>query len=425
MAQAQVISFSEPFTNANHFIVSATGFIRENIKPEDKIFLPVSGGIDSRVVYELFKKAIDPKRIYPVHIDTNFMRIINGLEEPQLVAKSFEGAPNFKVVDERERFSKNTFGIDDHKWKRKAFKTTYGYVIRELVEKYECNKGSDGTIGPDKVETKGGTYKGVKLGEIKDQHNVGDDPFEMKIEPLATLSKDEVRIVGRRLGITEDLLLRQPFPGPGLSIRILGSIDEKKLDAEKISNDIVEQEVEKHFKEIYGKPFIYDSRYGERIPFQYFAATIDPSLDNSTSLREEINEYVKGLVGKNLIVDCNVLKAKATGMKIRGDRFERTYEPLVRIILDKKVDPFVVSYIGENVPEEFPVSRVLKEIASGSAQDTITSVRVVRSRNALAASPIMIPNDYGLIQRIYRNTPGVGSICVDITSKPPGTIEYE
>lgn len=424
MTQAYVVSFSEPFSgNTDKFIDDVVSFIRKNMLPKENVVIPVSGGIDSRVTYDLFTKAIDPRRVFPLHIDTGYMRLMRGVEEPKLVAKTFKGAPNFEVVDARETFYKNTFGISDAEEKRKKYQGTYNAVITEVLEKHNILTGSDGTIGPDRVETKGGEYKGVKLGKLKTQHNVGKDPFKEKIEPLASISKDEVRIVGRALGIPEDLLIRQPFPGPALSLRAVGAIDSDKLATEKIANDIVEKGVEYHFKRRYGKPYVYDSRTGERIPFQYFAATIDSDIDESSPLSQEIGEYIKGLVGERLIT-CNVLKAKATGMKVKGDRFERTYEPMVRMSVRGDVEQTIIRHIGETVPEEFPVSRVLQEIRSGD-KPYIVSIKAVKSRNALSASPLILSKFEGTAREIRRTCPNVGSVCVDTTPKPPATIESE
>jgi GMP synthase (glutamine-hydrolysing) len=424
MSQAHVVSYSEPFKgNADNFIDDTVSFIRKYMSPRGNIVIPVSGGIDSRVTYELFKKAIDPRRVFPMHIDTGYMRLIRGFEEPELVAKTFKSAPNFEVINARDRFYKSTFGIEDAEEKRKGYQGTYNAVITEVLEKHNIVTGSDGTIGPDIAETKGGEYKGVKLGKLKTQHNVGNDPFEEKIEPLASISKDEVRIVGRALGIPEELSNRQPFPGPALSIRIPGIIDTDKLNTEKRANDIVEKGVEYHFKRKYGKPYIYDSRTGERIPFQYFAATMDSSIDESNSLGEEVGEYVKGLVGRKLI-HCDVLKNKATGMKVKDDRFERTYEPMVLMTVTGEVDSTIIKHIGETVPEEFPVSRVLQEIKIGQGPYNI-SIRAVKSRNALSASPIILPRFEGIARELKRECVGINSICVDTTPKPPATIEYE
>jgi len=393
------------------------------MSPQENVVIPVSGGIDSRVTYELFKRAIDPRRVFPLHIDTGYMRLIRGVEEPKLVARTFKGAPNFEVVDAREAFYNNTFGIKDAEEKRKRYQGTYNDVITEILEKHNVVKGSDGTIGPDRAETKGGEYKGVKLGKLKTQHNVGKDPFKEKIEPLASISKDEVRIVGKALGIPEDLLIRQPFPGPALSVRTVEEINSDKLATEKMANDIVERGVEYHFKRRYGKPYVYDSRTGERIPFQYFAATINSDVDESNSVGQEIGEYVKGLIGEKLVA-CDVLKAKATGMKVKGDRFERTYEPMVRMSVERGVDQTIIRHIGETVPEEFPVSRVLQEIRPGD-KPYIVSLRAIKSRNALSANPLILSKFEGSAREIRRACPNVGSVCVDTTPKPPATIEYE
>lgn len=423
MSESEVISFSEPYTgDVNQYISKMVSFIKENVEPKDRIFIPVSGGIDSRETLRLFQKAV-PNQIFPVHVDTTYMRIINGVEEPQLVAESFKDVPNFRVLDAREEFSRYTFGISDAGEKRKAFQETYNRVMKKLVEEFNCLVASDGTIGPDRVESVGGVYKGVKLGFIKRQHNVGYDPFEKKIEPLASVSKDEVRIIGRALGIPEELLWRQPFPGPGLLVRTVGEIGEEKLNTEKMANDIVEQKTEEFFEGKYGKSFLYDSITGERMPFQYFAASYDSYIDDSTSLGEEITEYVNGLLGKNS-AETYILKAKSTAMKVKGDRFERAYEPVASINIKIDVDSFALRHIGETIPLEFPVSRVLQEIKTSKKGKYVVAIRTMKSRNALTAEPLMF--GYSLsADEILKQCPNVRTVYRDITPKPPATIENE
>jgi len=420
---AEVVSFSKPFTgDAYSFIDDAVSFIRENVKPDDRFIIPVSGGVDSRITYRLFSKAIDPTKLYPFHMDTIFMRTMGGIEEPKLVAKSFKGAPNFEVVNAREHFRKNTFHIDDDEEKRKQFQATYNDEITKLMEKRGIKKGSDGTIGPDRAETLGGEYKGVKFGKLKMQHNVGNDPFELKIEPLATLSKDEVRKVGLALGLSENEVCRMEYPGPGLSIRIPGSIDDEKLLTEKRANDIVERGIEKHFSRIHGKPFLYDYKTGERIPFQYFAATIDPDINEYSSMTEEVNEYVNSLLAKNS-AECSILETKATGMENVGGIFKRTCRPIMVLKTERPLDSIVLRHIGEVVPEEFPISRVLHEIKSGGKGQHIVSIRAGKCKNAMTWEPVFI--DYGSMARKIIRECNVSKVCVDGTPKPPGTIEYE
>jgi len=422
MSEAEVISFSEPYTgDVNQYVSKVVGFVKENVEPKDKIFIPVSGGIDSRVTLRLFQKAV-PNQIFPAFVDTTYMRIINGVEESELVSESFKNVPNFRVEDGREEFSRYTFDISDAGEKRKAFQETYNRVMKRLVEEFNCLVASDGTIGPDRAESVGGVYKGIKLGFIKKQHNVGYNPFEKKIEPLASVSKDEVRIIGRALEIPEELLWRQPFPGPGLSLRTVGEIYADKLNTEKRANDIVEQKTEKFFEGKYGRPFLYDSITGERMPFQYFAATYDSNIDDSTSLGEEITEYVNGLLGKNS-AETHILKAKSTAMKVKGDRFERAYEPVASIKIKGDVDSFVLRHIGENIPLEFPVSRVLQEIVTGEEGKYFVAIRAVKSRNALTADPLIF--GYSLTADEISRDSNVKTVYRDITPKPPATIENE
>ncbi|NIM46720.1 MAG: hypothetical protein GTN40_01000 [Candidatus Aenigmarchaeota archaeon] len=423
MSETEVFSFSKPYTgDINAYVEDQLKFIRDTTKTGEKVVIPASGGIDSRVTVVLFQKALPAEQVFPVHLNTNYMRIIDGVEEIELVAKSFKDVPNFRVLDVREEFSTATFHIADAAEKRKMFRGTYNDIIKKFVDELGISTVSDGTIGPDKVETVGGEYKGVKMGKIKDQHNVGYEPFERKIEPLAGVSKDEVRMIGRALEIPEDLLWRQPFPGPGLSLRTVGAIDEEKLNTEKRANDIVEQKTEKFFEGKYGRPFLYDSITGERMPFQYFAATYDSNIDDSTPLGEEITEYVNRILFKDS-TETHILKAKSTAMKVKGDKFERAYEPVASINIKGDVDSFVLRHIGETIPLEFPVSRVLQEIVTSKEGKYVVAIRAVKSRNALTAEPLMF--GYSLTASEISRDPNVKTVYRDITPKPPATIENE
>lgn len=419
----EVISFSKPFTgDAYSFINEAVSFIRENVKSDDRFVIPVSGGVDSRITYTLFSKAVDPSRLHPFHMDTIYMRVMNGVEEPKLVAKSFKGAPNFEVINAREHFRKNTFHIGDDAVKRKEWQATYNDEITKLMEEYGIYNGSDGTIGPDRAETLGGEYKGVKFESLKIQHNVGNDPFKKKVEPLATLSKDEVRKVGLALGLPDEQVNRMEYPGPGLSIRIPGSIDDDNLATEKKANDIVEKGIEKHFSRRYGKPYLYDHKTGERIPFQYFAATINPRIDESSPVAEGINGYVNKLLVNNS-AECDILKAKATGMENVNGVFKRTCRPIMVMRTERPLDPFVLKHMGEVVPQEFPVSRVLHEVKSGHNGQYIVSIRAGKCKNAMTWDPVLIDFE-SMARKIVREC-DVNKVCVDGTPKPPGTVEYE
>ncbi len=193
---------------------------------DDKVVLGLSGGVDSSVAGSLIDKAIG-QNLHCIFVDNGLLR----KHEYDEVLKSYEGMGlNIKGVDAKQRFYDALAGISDPEEKRKAI----GRVFIEVFDE-EAHKISDvkwlgqGTIYPDVIESV--SVKGPSA-TIKSHHNVGGLPDYMKlkvIEPLNTLFKDEVREVGRTLHISEKILGRHPFPGPGLGIRILGDVTAEKV----------------------------------------------------------------------------------------------------------------------------------------------------------------------------------------------------
>jgi GMP synthase (glutamine-hydrolysing) len=192
----------------------------------DKVVMALSGGVDSTVAAILVHKAIG-KNLHCIFVDNGLLR----KDEFAQVLKSYEGMGlNVKGVDSKEQFYSALKGLTDPEAKRKAIGKTFIDVFDQESHKIEDVKWlGQGTIYPDVIESV--SVKGPSA-TIKSHHNVGGLPEKMKlkvVEPLNTLFKDEVRIVGKTLGIDPAILGRHPFPGPGLSIRILGDITAEKV----------------------------------------------------------------------------------------------------------------------------------------------------------------------------------------------------
>ena len=212
----------------------------------------LSGGVDSAVAAALLERAA-PGRLTCVFVDHGLLR--EG--EAELVERSFRGRSglHFVRVDARERFLARLRGVTEPEAKRRAVGEEFVRVFESEAERLG---GSDylaqGTIYPDVVESGAG-----ESASIKSHHNVGGLPGEMAfrgvVEPLRELFKDEVRALGRELGLPPELVERQPFPGPGLSVRILGEVTERRLAALRRADAIFREEVERL----------------ERRPEQYFA----------------------------------------------------------------------------------------------------------------------------------------------------------
>jgi len=216
---------SQDWTPAS-FVEETVNYLKEKIG-DDKVVLGLSGGVDSTVAGVLLNKAIKDN-LYCIFVDNGLLR----KDEFQNVLDQYKGMGlNVKGVDAKDRFYDALAGLSDPEAKRKAIGNKFIDVFNDeshLIK--DVFWLAQGTIYPDVIESVSAT--GGPSATIKSHHNVGGLPDFMKlkiVEPLNTLFKDEVRRIGRSMGISEDLLGRHPFPGPGLAIRILGDITPEKV----------------------------------------------------------------------------------------------------------------------------------------------------------------------------------------------------
>jgi GMP synthase (glutamine-hydrolysing) len=208
---------------------------------EEKAIIGLSGGIDSSVATALAAKAIENK-LTAVFVDHGFMR--EG--EPEQVRKTFQKFKlNFEVAEAQERFMHKLKKIIDPEKKRKIIGEEFIRVFEEKANIIDASFLIQGTIYPDRIES--GFSKNSK--KIKSHHNVAGLPSKIKfkkiLEPLRDLYKDEVRKVARMLGLPKKLVERQPFPGPGLAVRIIGEVNNEKNRIIKQADKIVREEIEK------------------------------------------------------------------------------------------------------------------------------------------------------------------------------------
>ena len=234
---------------ADAFIAEQIAALKAQIG-DKKVLLALSGGVDSSVVAALLIKAIG-KNLVCVHVNHGLLR----KGEPEQVIKVFrhEMNANLIYVDAVDRFLDKLAGVSEPEQKRKIIGAEFIRVFEEEARKLDGIEFlAQGTIYPDILES----------GPVKAHHNVGGLPDDLKfelVEPIKFLYKDEVRVVGKALGLPDNMVYRQPFPGPGLGVRCVGAITRDRLEALRESDAIVREEIEKL----------------PSVPWQYFCAIPD------------------------------------------------------------------------------------------------------------------------------------------------------
>jgi GMP synthase (glutamine-hydrolysing) len=239
--------------NAEQFIKQTTSQLKQQI--QGKTLIAFSGGVDSTVCAALVNKAIGDNLI-AVHVNTGYMRK-NESENVIRLMKSMK--LNYQYIDASDRFYTSLKNIVDPEQKRKIIGNLFIKIFEDVAEKEQITYLVQGTIAPDWIES-GGDLRDT----IKSHHNVGGLPEKMQlklVEPLRDLYKDEVRKIAQALSL--EISENQPFPGPGLAIRIIGEATKERTEIVREACDIVEQEIKKAVQ----KNIIND-------PWQYFAVLI-------------------------------------------------------------------------------------------------------------------------------------------------------
>lgn len=222
---------------AEQFISAQIAELRAQIGSK-KVLLALSGGVDSSVVAALLIKAVG-KQLVCVHVNHGLLR----KGEPEQVVKVFRDEMNANLiyVDATDRFLNKLAGVAEPEQKRKIIGGEFIRVFEEEARKLDGIEFlAQGTIYPDIIESD---------GAVKAHHNVGGLPEDLKfelVEPIKLLFKDEVRVVGKALGLPDNMVFRQPFPGPGLGVRCTGAITRDRLEAVRESDAILREEFAKN-----------------------------------------------------------------------------------------------------------------------------------------------------------------------------------
>ena len=376
----------------------------------EKAMIACSGGVDSTTCAVLTHKAIGDN-LQCVFLDTGFMR----QGEPEKVFETFKKPPlnlPIKLVNVRERFIDAVSGIDDAEDKRRAFRELFYQVLSEQAHVEGCEFLVQGTIAADVIETKGG---------IKTQHNVleqiGINPVERfgfkVIEPLIKLYKGEVRQVARKLEIPAYISERQPFPGPGLSVRVVGNLDKEKLDLLKKATEVVEK------------------AFAEGDAQQYFAAILSDHKVELPEIQILVNRVVDVLSLPQENINGAFLKSKATGVRDDDRVYGNVFCLTIRDDTGSLFQPHFnhLLKLQSKLTEELPtLSRVLYRTSKVErSREYILVIRAILTKDFITASPL--PIDWVMItdvsEKILKLDSGISSVYYDITSKPAATIEFE
>ncbi len=396
--------------NPKEFVEKQTLAI-QNVVGNDRALIAVSGGVDSTTCALLTHQALG-KNFLCVIIDTAFMR--EG--EPEKVAENLSLEPfnlPVKVVSASQCFLSEMKGLRGAEEKRKKFRETFYNVLSETAKKEECKFLVQGTIQADIIETRGG---------VKTQHNVlsqiGLSPKELYgfqvIEPVVSLYKEDVRKVARYLQVPLTFSERQPFPGPGLSVRMVGKIRKDKLETLKKATYITEQNFVRHN------------------PSQYFASIIDNLKKPENHFFIHVTESAtRFLTVPKRHLHVQVFKDKATGIEGGERRYgniaaitAKTPEGQIHQAPIKDLVTLQTMIITEN-PIFTRVLYTIKEVSKNKPY--VISLRAIQTNNFLTAQVSQIPWETlsNTAETILENCSKVSSVCYDVTPKPPATIEME
>jgi GMP synthase (glutamine-hydrolysing) len=409
-----------PTWTVENYAVELIGRIREQVG-NDAVFLLASGGVDSTVAAKLFGEALGSERLHLLHIDNGLMRKDESREVLQMLRALGLGR-HLHFVDASAEFLKALEGVVEPEKKRAIIGNTFVRVFEREAAALGIADHllGQGTIYPDTIET-GGTKR---ADTIKTHHNRVPIIEQMVaegrvVEPLVDLYKVEVRELGKRLGIPRDLIWRHPFPGPGLGVRLLCSSGEEEFDPEKLSARVAE---------IVG-PFGVG---GQVLPIRSVGVKADlRSYEHPVMLTGSLSWDEMLEVGRVVLKEVDGINRCVWNLK---DTFPQSIQLLPANITVDRLDilreaDFVVMQglkrhgIYDRI---WQCPTVLLPLQIDGTGRELCIVRPIFSERAMTASPAPLPPLLlDELREQILSLPGVAGLAVDLTSKPPGTIEWE
>ncbi|MFA5829341.1 MAG: glutamine-hydrolyzing GMP synthase [Candidatus Gracilibacteria bacterium] len=404
------------------FIAAEMELVRKKVGKK-KVFMMVSGGVDSTVAFALLEKALGPDRVFGLFVDTGFLRL-NERTEVEEALKSL-GFNNLHVRDASKRYFEALQDRYDPEAKRKIIGDLFVKAQAEIVEELKLNPEEwllgQGTIYPDTIETGGTKY----AAKIKTHHNRVEQIEKLMkegkvIEPLAQLYKDEVREVGMKLGLPEKLVWRHPFPGPGLAVRCLCIQEAVPVEHQSTLEKNINEEVAKF------------GLQGKVLPIQSVGVQGDfrtyrhPLVLMGASDFKTLGKLATKLI--NQFQEINRVIWLQHPNKIESVKVQNSYLTRERIKLlqqaDAKVNEFMEKHSLSRQIWQFPT--VLIPVSINRENGEAIVLRPVCSEEAMTA------NFYEMDLKLLKNlteeimtVPGITAVFYDVTNKPPGTIEWE
>ncbi len=410
-----------PSWSMDQYLDEEIGKIKKQVGDES-VFLLVSGGVDSTVSAVIIGKALGSDRLHLLHIDNGLMR----KDESAQVVELFEEMgldEHFHFVDASETFLSALAGAVEPEEKRRIIGNTFVQVFQDKAKELQIQDHllGQGTIYPDTIET-GGTQR---ADVIKTHHNrvpiIEEMILEGKVvEPLSELYKVEVRELGERMGIAHDLLWRHPFPGPGLGVRLLCNTGEPDTEG---------------FEEAAPLMSTYQERFGLNallLPIRSVGVKADlrayehPVLVTGTlpwdRLIEAASAITKEVPGINRCIWNLSSEAPGTALPLAAGVTRE------RLDLLREADFLVMQALRSHglYDSVWQCPTVLVPLQLGDRPGELVVIRPIISERAMTARPFPVPGEVlGELRTKILKLGGVSAVALDITSKPPGTIEWE